>query len=112
MLAQAIRKLGGSSTNVTAESVAFNMDGYRFTYPLPAAAAHELIKFDKNKKLTAPFKFVLHSNTGFIKPVVPRGKVKRKENEEPRRYTTPKVKRSWRRYHGLRTLEVFNQEEK
>lgn len=106
MIAQALRYRGASSTNVTAETVRFNLDGVRYSYPLPAKAAAELLKFDDGKSVK-PSKLKISANTGFASPIrrSPKGYVK-----GPHRKKAAKsgVKQSTRRYQGLRMLENTN----
>jgi hypothetical protein len=107
MIAQAVRHFGGTSTNVTAESVAFNLDGARYVYPLPAKAVVQLIKFDnKAGKAIRPFKFQLSANTGLMKEIQerePHGAHKKKTRKSKGKRDTV---RTVRRFHGLRVIEV------
>jgi hypothetical protein len=104
MIAQAVRHAGGCSVNVTAESVTFNIDETRFTYPLPPKAAIELLKFEEDKRSVQPFRVVLDARRALSRPVdrrphaVKRGPTKKKQKPGPRR--------SVRRFHGLRVIEV------
>lgn len=104
MIAQAARMAGASSTNVTAEAITFNMGDMRYTYPLPARAAAELVKFDKNKKLAEPFQFTLDGRTAFERPVKHNPNAKKRGPTKKR--AKPTAKRSVRRFHGLRVIEV------
>lgn len=108
MIAQALRMAGASSTNVTAESASFNMDGMRYTYPMPAKAAVELIRFDTDKSLVKPFTFILDGRLGFSRPVIKRpnnhrGKTKHATKSNPQ---LAAARRTIRRHHGLRMIEV------
>lgn len=126
MIAQAVRLAGGRSTHVTAESVSFNMGDKRYTYPLPAKAAVELIKFDTDKKSVKPFVVTLAGHTGFVRDVVKRGPKKKKKTQSKKgkkfdvtkvlkgarkggptgTHPTGKAKRGVRRFHGLRVIEA------
>jgi hypothetical protein len=102
MIAQALRLKGASSVNVTAESVSFNMDETRFTYPLPARVAVKFLKFDESKNSIRPFSFQLQSQLAFSRPVIKcPNRTKRGPTKIGHAY-----KRSKRRFHGLRVLEA------
>jgi hypothetical protein len=105
MIAQAVRlQLGGTSVNVTAESVSYNLDGNRYTHPLPARAAVELKKFDEDKTSVRPFQFVLDGRLAFARPVKKRPLATKRGPTTRRR--NPAASRSIRRFHGLRVIEV------
>jgi hypothetical protein len=105
MIAQAVRlQLGGTSVNVTAESVSYNLDGNRYTHPLPARAAVELKKFDEDKTSVRPFQFVLDGRLAFARPVKKRPLATKRGPTKQRR--TPTASRSIRRFHELRVIEV------
>ena len=105
MIAEAIRLRGASSVNVTAEGASFNFEGTRYYYPMPAAVAAKLIRFDEGKKVS-PFSVVLNGNTGMIRPVAKKAHLS-SDTPRPRRKRGPnKVKKSPRRYHGLQMIEV------
>lgn len=107
MIAQAVRMAGGSSTRVTAEHVAFNIDDVRYTFPMPAKASVELLKFDHSKKDAKPFTITLDGRQGFSRPVIRHPERKgRGPTKAKRKPGFPKIRRSERRYHGLRVLEV------
>lgn len=111
MISQALRIAGASSTHVTAEHASFNMDGFRYTYPLPALAAAKLLAFDEDKTSVKPFKFTLSSNQGFVRPVRPRPDLssntpRPQKKKRAKSATRHKVTRSTRRYAGLRMIEV------
>jgi hypothetical protein len=103
MIAQAVRLAGGRSTHVTAESVTFNLGNTRYTFPLPAKAAVELLKFEEDKSTVAPFKLKLRN--GFERPVITRPHAKKRgpTKKQQRRSTAC---RTVRRFHGLRVIEV------
>lgn len=105
MIAQAIRHAGGRSTHVTAENVSFNLGDSRFTYPLPARAAVELRKFDRDKKSVRPFRFALDGRSAFSRPVIKRPHATKRGPTKHRRHKRG-PRRSERRYHGLRVIEV------
>ena len=109
MIAQALRMRGCSSTNVTAESATFNFGDTRYTFPLPASAAVELMKFDQGKDGVKPFTFVLNGKTGFTRPI-------NRNPPQAKRGPTKKrgpnaAKRCKRRFHGLRVIEVDSKQE-
>jgi hypothetical protein len=107
MISQALRLAGAASTKVTAEHASFNFNGHRYTYPLPAKAAAELVQFDEDKNKVKPFKFTLSSNVGFVRSVykrpdaAARGPTRKKRAKSKGR----KITRSTRRYHGLAVIK-------
>lgn len=102
MIAQALRKKGAYSVNVTAESARFNLGDTRYHYPLPAKAAVKLIEFDKGN-IPEPFKFVLKANTGTCAPVA--RPVRKSRGKTKKQSTKPTTLRCKRRFHGLRVIE-------
>ena len=106
MIAEAIRLRGASSVHVTAEGARFNYEGTRYFYPLPAAVAEKLIRFDKGQKID-PFDIVLNGNTGMVRPVIKKPHLGSSTPRPQRAKRGPmKVKKSPRRYNGLAMIEV------
>jgi hypothetical protein len=103
MIAQAVRHAGGSSVHVTAETVRFNLGETRFTYDLPPKAVVELYKFEEDKHSVQPFRVVLDGRGASSRPVRhhagKRGPTKKKHQKSAPRRTV-------RRFHGLRIIEV------
>jgi hypothetical protein len=120
MIARAVRLAGGRSIQVTRESVAFHMDDKRYSYPLPAKAAVELIKFDGNPKSVKPFVVTLHGASGYERPII-KTKGHSKGGSKAKKIDVTKVlrgsrkvvstkpakgaKRTNRRFLGLRVIE-------
>lgn len=111
-IAQALRHMGASSTRVTADTVVFNMDNKRYTYPLPAKAAVELIKFDEGKPVK-PFKFILQGNCGTVMDVEERGPykklkgvTKKAKSSRGKRGKSKNPRFCVRRFHGIRVIHV------
>lgn len=104
MIAQALRHIGAYSTNVTAEKAVFNLDGYRYIYPLPPKAVVQLIKFDQDKEQIRPFKFMLDGRYAFKKLIEKHPYARRRGPTKI--HHAPKYKRSKRRFHGLRIIEI------
>lgn len=104
MIAQALRLEGAHSVHVTTESASFNLGATRYTYPLPARAAKELIQFDRDKSKVRPFEFRINLDRAYSRPVLRRPNRKKRGPTVHRKAQT--VKRSKRRFHGLRIIEV------
>ena len=118
MIARAVRLHGGRSIQVTRESVSFHMADKRYTYPLPAKAAVELMKFDANPKSVKPFVVTLSGASGYERPIT---KTKGHKNGGPkkkvdvtkilkgsRKSVSTKAKgakRTNRRFLGLRVIQ-------
>lgn len=115
MIAQSVKEMGGRHPVVTRERVSFNLDGTHYSYPLPAKAAVELIKFDEGKAVN-PFVIQLHGATATTRPVQKSAPKTKKKNVKA---ILPKGARKKRSYHfkdgphrgfrradGLRMIEV------
>lgn len=70
MIARAVRLAGGRSIQVTRESVSFHLGDKRYSYPLPAKAAIELMKFDSSPKSVKPFMVTLAGASGYERPII------------------------------------------
>ena len=118
MIARAVRLAGGRSIQVTRESVAFHMGDTRYSYPLPAKAAIELMKFDGNPKSVKPFVVTLPGSSGYERPVI---KYKGHSKGGGKKVDVTKIlkgsrksvsikakggKRTNRRFLGLRVIEA------
>lgn len=122
MIARAVRLAGGRSIQVTRESVAFHLGDKRYSYPLPAKAAIELMKFDSNPKSVKPFMVTLAGASGYERPIIKTkghskggGKGKKKIDvtkilRGSRKVVSTKAgkgaKRTNRRFLGLRVIEA------
>lgn len=115
MIAQAVKDAGGHYPVVTKERVSFNKDGIHYSYPLPAKAAVELIKFDEGQKVE-PFIIQLQGATATTRPVPERKPPQRRKSDitkilkgaRTRRKSdrTNGPHRGFRRADGLRMIEV------
>lgn len=111
MIARAIHEAGGTYPSVTKELISFNKDGVRYSYPTPARAAKELVRFDEGEDIQ-PFVVRLSRNVCSTRPVayVPRAKVVKPKTKldgarviESARRKGPH--RGVRRASGLRVVE-------
>lgn len=113
MIAQAIKDIGGTYPAVTKEGVAFNMNRVRYTYPLPASAAAELLKFDEGKEVR-PFVIHLQAHAGSERPVRYERQVEKRKidvtkiikgSKKTNGRRKRRLHRSTRRAAGLRVIE-------
>lgn len=115
MIAVAVYQAGGRYPTITKETVSFNYHGTRYTYPLPAKAALELVRFDEGEKIV-PFVVQLAGNSAAVRPVRQRSHSRKKQNgtllkgarRKPRHNGHRRIHRGHRRANGLRVLEVKN----
>lgn len=106
LIAEALRAKGASSVNIDAQYARFNLDGLRYIFSVPASAAMQVILFDQAGP-TAIKPFQLRLQNGFSKPVEKRGAHKKKSTiPTVRKTATVVAKRSKRRYHGIRMIEL------
>ena len=101
MIAQALRFRGYDSVDVNAERVSFRHNGFRFHYDIPARAKKAVQDFD-DYKVVKPFKVVLHTHQGSVRPVVLKGPSKAKKRKPYTR--SPGPRNCKRRFHGLRVV--------
>ena len=120
MLAQAIKDIGGTYPTVTADTISFNRKGIRYSWPLPAKAAKELIAFDEGNRVLP---FVLHLSaaacmTRPVREVTPEEEAARKKAALARKRTPllngarainrhkgKRIHRGIKRVNGLRVIE-------
>lgn len=105
VVAQSIRLTDPAFTSVrvTAETASFNYNGWRYSYPVPATVAKNVVAFDKGAEIK-PFKIKLQNP--YLRPVL----------ESPgKSHTGPRKRRKKRgpvackrecvrRYHGLKII--------
>lgn len=113
LIAMAIHAVGGRYPAVSKEVISFNYHGTRYTYPTPAKAAMELVRFDEGEEI-APFVISLSGHSAserpvhYVKKVVKRTQAKLPNGARRKRRHSgrTRIHRGIRRANGLRVIEV------